>query len=284
MTQVPSPIVVGVYQSEAAAKNAVNALRSAGFSHDQIGVALREGGIVTKTLLQDLLRLGVPQDEASYYDREYEAGRAIVSVRADGREQEARAILRNNGAYDYYTQGGFAQTTDADLRQSAAYNQMGAASQAPGARPYETEEERSLKLREEQLRVEKERVQTGEVQLRKEVVTEQQSINVPVSREEVVVERHSYPEGRVTETPVGEDEIIRVPVSEEQVHITKTPVETGEVTIGKREVQEKQQVSDTVRREEARLEREGEPRMRTDEDLEREGEPRRLTDEDLEQQ
>ena len=283
MTQVPSPIVVGVYQSEVAAKNAVNALRNAGFSHDQIGVALREGGIVTKALLQDLLRLGVPQDEASYYDREYEAGRAIVSVRADGREQEARAILRNSGAYDYYTQGGFAPAASTDLRQSASPGQMGAPQPPEAARPYETEEERVMKLRAEQLRIEKERVQAGEVQLRKEVVTEQQTFNVPVSHEEVVVERHSYPEGRVSEIPVGEDEIIRIPVSKEQVHVTKTPVETGEVTVGKREVQEEQQVGDTVRREEARLEREGEPRVRTDEDLEREREPRRRTNEDLEQ-
>jgi len=284
MTQVPSSIVVGVFQSEAAAKNAVNVLKNAGFSHDQIGVALREGGIVTKTLLQDLLRLGVPQDEASYYDREYEAGRAIVSVRPDGREQEARAILRNSGAYDYYTQGGFTPAVDAGLRQSTATSQMGTQQASEVARPYGTEEERAMKLREEQLRIEKERVQAGEVRLRKEVVTEQQVFNVPVSHEEVVVERHPYPEGRVSETPVGEEEIIRVPVSEEQVYVTKIPVETGEVTIGKREVQERQQVSETVRREEARLERQGEPRIRTDENLERQGEPRRRTDEDLEQQ
>ncbi len=44
---------------------------------------------------------------------------------------------------------------------------------------------------------------------------------------------------------------------DEQVNVTKQTVETGEVALGKRQVQETQQVMDTVRREEARLEHEG---------------------------
>ena len=42
---------------------------------------------------------------------------------------------------------------------------------------------------------------------------------------------------------------MRVPVSEEQVNVTKTPVVTGEVRVGKRAVQENQQVTDTVQRD-----------------------------------
>ncbi len=40
-----------------------------------------------------------------------------------------------------------------------------------------------MKLREELLNIEMERVQTGEVRVSKQVVTEQKTINVPVSRE-----------------------------------------------------------------------------------------------------
>jgi uncharacterized protein (TIGR02271 family) len=122
----------------------------------------------------------------------------------------------------------------------------------------DTNEQRSLKLREEQLRAEKERVQTGEVQLHKDVVTEQKTINVPVTHEEVVIERHAVTGDQVDDAaPIGEGETIRVPVSEEQVNVTKTPMVTGEVTVGKRAVQENQQVTDTVKREEARLDRSG---------------------------
>jgi stress response protein YsnF len=46
-------------------------------------------------------------------------------------------------------------------------------------------------------------------------------------------------------------------VSAEQANVTKQTVATGEVAVGKRQVQETKQVSDTVRWEEARTEREG---------------------------
>ena len=47
-----------------------------------------------------------------------------------------------------------------------------------------TEDAQRLKLREEQLRVQKQPVETGEARLRKDVVSEQQSMDVPVTRED----------------------------------------------------------------------------------------------------
>ena len=119
-----------------------------------------------------------------------------------------------------------------------------------------TEEERRLHLHGERLQVHKRPIETGIVRLGKEVVTEQKTINVPVTREEMVIE-HRPASGQVSETPISEGETIRIPISEEQVTVSKQTVETGEVALGKRQVQETQQVSDTVRREEARIEREG---------------------------
>jgi uncharacterized protein (TIGR02271 family) len=132
----------------------------------------------------------------------------------------------------------------------------------PSTGDVETDETRSLRLREEQLQAEKQRVQSGEVRLHKDVVTEQQSINVPVTHEEVVIERRPASGEAVDTTPIGEGETIRVPVSEEQVNVTKTPVVTGEVSVGKRAVEETQQVTDTVKREEARLESAGDAPVR----------------------
>jgi len=62
------------------------------------------------------------------------------------------------------------------------------------ARPPADATDRTLRLHEEQLQVSKERVQTGEVQVHKRVVTELRTMQVPVQREEVVVER----DGEVT--------------------------------------------------------------------------------------
>jgi uncharacterized protein (TIGR02271 family) len=105
--------------------------------------------------------------------------------------------------------------------------------------------------------VSEEKLRTAlEVGLRKGVVSEQQTIDVPVTHEEVVSERRSG-SGQPSDTPIGEGETYRVPVREEQVSVQKQPVVREEITLGKRQVQDTQQVSETVRREEAHIEREG---------------------------
>jgi uncharacterized protein (TIGR02271 family) len=123
--------------------------------------------------------------------------------------------------------------------------------------------DRRMELREEQLQARKTSVETGSVHLGKDIVEEQRTVDVPVTREEVYVERH--PVGRrPTDEPIreGETETIRVPVTEERVEVEKQPVVYEEVGIGKRVTQETQQVSDTVRREELRTDKEGDVEVR----------------------
>src|SRR6185369_14811080 len=48
---------------------------------------------------------------------------------------------------------------------------------------------RTVQVQEERLRADKQSVNAGEVKVRKEVHTEREQINVPVEREEVVIER-----------------------------------------------------------------------------------------------
>lgn len=122
------------------------------------------------------------------------------------------------------------------------------------------DEDRKLRLREEQLDVSKNKVQTGEVNVHKEIIEEQKTINVPVTHEEIVIERHAV-NNDTTADPVGADETIRIPVSEEQLEVRKNTVVTGEVGIHKREVQGTEQVQDTVRREEARVDKSGEVKV-----------------------
>jgi len=117
------------------------------------------------------------------------------------------------------------------------------------------EGERRIQLRGEILRTYKERVQRGEVRLRKEVVTENQTVNVPVSREELVIERTSGTGPASGE--IGRGEEIRVPLSEERVRTEKQPVVNEEVRVGKRRVQSNEQVSDQLRHEELRVDKEG---------------------------
>jgi uncharacterized protein (TIGR02271 family) len=201
-------------------------------------------GAAAGGLLGALVGMGVPEDEAEHYNREFESGRTIVTVKADGRSDEARAILQRYGVLEYGRQparGAAAATVDADR-------------------------ERTIDLREEELRTRKESVQTGEVEVNKEVVSEQKTIDVPVTREEVTVERHAV-QPRPSDRPVGEGETIEVPIREERVDVEKRPVVYEEVEVGKRQVQETEHVSDTVRREELHIEREGDVDVTEDTDV-----------------
>jgi uncharacterized protein (TIGR02271 family) len=121
-----------------------------------------------------------------------------------------------------------------------------------------TSEAETLRLREEELRARKTPVETGRVQVGKEVVEEQKSFEVPVSREEVTVERHAV-ERRPSDEPIRDTEgqTIKVPVREERLEVEKQPVVYEEVGVGKRATEETQQVSETVRREELRMDKEG---------------------------
>jgi uncharacterized protein (TIGR02271 family) len=121
--------------------------------------------------------------------------------------------------------------------------------------------QRKLQLREEELVARKRAVQTGEVQLGTEIVSEQRTLEVPVTREEVVIERRDVAR-RPSDRPIGQAETIEVPLREEQVEVDKQTVVYEEVNVGKRAVQETERLSETVRREEAVVEREGKADVR----------------------
>jgi len=250
-------IVVGVFDDHSQAEQAVNALLNAGFNGDQIrysGHGAATGGILaslkslftgqeTTSVYNDLIDLGVPENDANSYQQEFEAGRSIVAVLAGGRLEEARSILASYGGYGA---GRSSQQTD----------EYAASTTGTGTSQTDLEGEQRLKLREEQLRAQKQPVETGEARLRKDVVSEEQSMDVPVTHEEVYVERRPG-SGQPSETPIGESETYRVPVRDEQVTTSKQAVEKGEVAMGKKQFQENRRVSDTVQREEAHVERSG---------------------------
>ncbi len=292
--------VVGLFRNELQAERAIQDLKTAGFSDNQIGVLMQDpeagrrlaedtgtkagegakagaigggvvggvlgllagvgalaipgigpiiaGGALASTLagagigaaagglLGALMGMGIPEEEARYYERGLQEGGILITVDAGARAQEAEQVLSGAGA-DF----GQGQTMAGESRDSDSL----------------VAEDRSrMELREEQLDVQKDVVQAGEVRVRKEVISEERSIDVPVEREEVVIERHPV-SGRRADAGLDTNEEIRIPVSEEQVRVEKTPVVKEEVTLGKRRVQDTERVQDTVRREEARIEETG---------------------------
>ncbi|WP_164989012.1 YsnF/AvaK domain-containing protein [Fictibacillus sp. S7] len=115
-----------------------------------------------------------------------------------------------------------------------------------------------MKLREEQLEIDKRREQTGEVNVNKNVIEEHQSVDVPVEHEEVYVERRPVNDADRTDAePIGDNEEIRVPLTEERLEVNKKPVVSEEIVVGKKKVTENQRVDETTRREEADIDRDG---------------------------
>jgi len=105
---------------------------------------------------------------------------------------------------------------------------------------------------EEQLHVGTEKQETGKARLRKYVVTENVTQTVPVTREEVRVEREPITDAdRRAATPgVGiTDEEHEVTLHEERAVVEKETVPVERVRIDKDTVTEEQQVSEEVRKE-----------------------------------
>jgi uncharacterized protein (TIGR02271 family) len=207
---------------------------------------------------------GIPADRAAYLTRNLRSGGAIVTVRDADRAAEAEQILSaNNGKVRYeeveavgtgYQGAEVAGTSTIDAADSTGQEvtdtgyvdqRADASSNVAGDR---------IQLFGEVLRVHKERVSRGEARVRRDVITENQTVEVPVTREELVLERVAVP----ADTPapsanIGRSQEIRVPLSEDRVRVEKVPVVTEEVRIGKREVADVARVEDDVRREELRV-------------------------------
>lgn len=151
-------MAVGVFNNPAQARRAIEELRAAGYSEDEIGYLTRasttgptedtgtfiansavEGGLIGGLLgavaallipglgpalaggilaaalggaavgaaaggfIGALVNLGIPQNEAEFYQKELEAGRTIVTVKSQSGYADALQILRRNGAYDATT-------------------------------------------------------------------------------------------------------------------------------------------------------------------------------------
>jgi uncharacterized protein (TIGR02271 family) len=105
---------------------------------------------------------------------------------------------------------------------------------------------------EERLRVGKEQVETGRARLRKYIVTEDVQTTVPVSREEVRIEREPITEANRDAAVAGPDlseEEHEVTLTEERPVVGKETVPVERVRLGKEQVTEEKQVSEQVRKE-----------------------------------
>jgi len=272
--------IAGLFESSTQAENAVRQLEACGIDRSSIGIATRiqaqrerldarTGVDVSESAskatrgthhsVMDTIKSwfrphdadalkdeGLTAQEARDIEQGLDAGMILVVVDAGDRVDDVIAIFGGDEA----GAGPPAQTGT----ETSGRTRTGG--------PADTQ---NIELRGEELEVEKRQREAGEVRVRKEVVSEQRSIDVPVSREELVVERHPPTEKRAASGDLGEagaSEELRIPLREEEVEVTKRPVVREEVSLGKRKVQGTEHVDESVRHEELEVASEGDVTMR----------------------
>ncbi len=98
---------------------------------------------------------------------------------------------------------------------------------------------------------------SGEVRVSKDVVEEEQTLDVPVTREEVHVQSHVVDREATDTSGAFQEGTISVPVREEEVEVSKTARVAEELEIDKTTEQDTEQVTDTVRKERVNVEEVG---------------------------
>jgi len=230
-----------------------------------IGAAI---GATAGGLLGSLTEMGVPEEDARYADKQFSAGRTIVTVKPGARYSEAERILDNFGAHDIHggrtTTAQSAGTAPTASTMSASTRQAGGSTTQRDTAPETVSRRREMDQKEvrvpvteEQLVPKKQDQETGAVQVKKTVVEEMKTVEVPVRREEVHVERVPADRPLAPGEKTFTDETIRVPIHEEQMTVEKRPHVTGEVVVSKESHQEQVPVSGTVRREQVDVDRSG---------------------------
>jgi len=276
-----SGTVIGVFTDLTKAQDAVESLR-----RQHIGTSVR---LIENDFSEDFNaesnRMGASSNDRDYTSKD-EGGIGGFFARLFGFEDEKpRSELKLNADSELYFTDSYQNKHHFVLVEGAADQSevrsilisLGATIEDRGSELYEREvfsrtgfndvrDESVMELRDEQLKVEKRSVQTGEVHLRKEVFEETKTIEVPVIREELVIETRplngAARPGSLSASDIGDRQEIRVPLSEEQITIQKEVVPREEIRLSKERIVENRTVSETLKHEEAHLEEDGQITMK----------------------
>lgn len=151
--------------------------------------------------------------------------------------------------YGYYHE-------DSGMEERPRFN-TGLEREASAPKPEGTEETR-IPLHEEEVKIGKRRVEAGGIRLRKIVRTETVNQPVELEREEIVVERVPASEGRATTGEAFAEQDVFIPLRREEPVVQKESHVREEVRAHKQTEVERQQVSETVHKEDVEVEKQGE--------------------------
>ncbi|MFC3479516.1 hypothetical protein CKW39_10460 [Kocuria sp. WRN011] len=226
-----------------------------------------------------------PQEEEElyrYYELNYDNGRGADRDRdLTDRDRDLNDRDRNAAAGTAGTAGvaGAAAGRDGDRDRDLTDRDRGLVDQdrrdvADRDRDLTDRDDASVVRHEEQLKVGTQERETGRARLRKYVVTDHETVDVPVEREEVSVERTPIRDGQARTGTIGEEEV-EVSLHEERPVVEKEAVAVEEVGLNKETVRDTQRVEADVRKEQVDVET-GNDRNLTDRDRDLDGRDRDL--------
>lgn len=230
-------------------------LRGANFEGDALNLAFSKDRVKDAPDLDSDRNLTSEQQDELYRHYGVQDAPGITGVGSDRREAAAgeREVAGDKAGYAAAGAGAGAGVgaaadgkhhaeADVDAQRRAAAD-VDAQRQAAGNAD-------EIIRSEERLNVGKERVASGEARLRKYVVEDTEQVEVPVTREEVRVERTpiSEEEAKNFTGNIGEEEA-SVTLHEERVNVSKGTVPVEKIALNKEQVQDTETVSETVRKE-----------------------------------
>ena len=102
-----------------------------------------------------------------------------------------------------------------------------------------------IPLKQEYLDIMRNKISIGDVKIHKEVITEEKTITIPLTREDVVIESRKTDGNHNIKNP----KTIRIPVCEEKLKITKIPVPLNDVSIFKQDIKETKHIHIALKKE-----------------------------------
>lgn len=200
-----------------------------------------------------------PLDSATWDDNTLMVPFEKEFVKNAPRVEADRALSEEEEAalYSYYgnSRGTVTPVEEAPLDHAAPTGAV--AGTEPGG--YDTSgptTDEAMTRSEEELQVGSRTVETGRARLQKFVVTEQQTVTVPVSHDEVRLVREPITEtnrGDALDGPEISEEEHEIVLTADQVVVDKAAVPVERISLGTETVTEQQQVTEEVRKEQIEL-------------------------------
>lgn len=267
---------VGLYETSAEAQGVLNELVSAGFDRSKIRIML--GDNATRGLYEwnenlpdsgrgaraqwadggasaALISMGVPRDDAEDYEEALHRGHALVSVATtDQRIDKAVDIMSHHNMVDLHDRKLSWQKTASTGTAAAS----AASAAADRSRTLKGNEEATLPVVEEEIRVGKREVERGGVRVRAHVT------ETPVDETVELRQEHVHVERRPADRPLGageldqlRDQTIEVKERGEETVVSKEARVVEEVVVRKDVETHQERVQDTVRRTDVEVEQLG---------------------------